>query len=163
MKKILIIILTSVMFLCACERKYSTPDKMIDVIRNESHYSVSEADTIYFAGECRKENYALLWYIIGNDPYNLEYVPAECYITMDNEYIFNQIYSPVDKRENISVFQWHNGYSFLINNPNCKKLVVRRGTDIIELNITQYPFVYYSTLLPDKYDFYDKDGNILTR
>ena len=49
------------------------------------------------------------------------------------------------------------GYSFVINNPKCKSIVI--GETIVP--VTETPFVYYYPFAPNEYHFLDEDGNEL--
>ena len=150
----------SLIALSACQKKYNTPSELCDIIRQEADITADEK--INYVGSCAKDGYALLWYISGDDIYNLEYIPAACYFTSENKYIFIQTYKPMDRGDNIAVLQWHGGYSFLVNNTECKQIKIRNGAEIKGIPVTQYPFVYYNDIIPNEYDFLDKDGNVLT-
>lgn len=49
------------------------------------------------------------------------------------------------------------GYSFVINNPKCKSIVI--GETVVP--VTEIPFVYYYPFTPNEYYFLDADGNKL--
>ena len=118
----------SLIALSACQKKYNTPIQLCDVIRQEEDITTDEK--INYVGSCAKDGYALLWYISGDDIYNLEYIPAACYFTSENKYIFIQTYKPMDRGDNIAVLQWHGGYSFLVNNTECKQIKIRKADKI---------------------------------
>lgn len=159
-RSFILMLTIAVIMLSACQKKYNTPYGLYNIICKEAN--ITEAENITYAGSNVKDGYALLWYVSGDDIYNLEYIPAECYVTSENKYIFNRIYNPMDRGYNIAVLQWQGGYSFLVNNPECTQIKIRNGTEIKEIDVTQYPFVYYNNILPNEYDFLDNEGNILT-
>lgn len=164
MKKATIIlsILIAHLIFSGCERRYDKPEELINTIRKESSFSSDKTDKIVYAGASTDDNSQLLWYIMGNDMYNLKYIPAQCYLTSENELIFVQTFKPMNRGENISVLQWNGGYSFIVNNPDCVQIKIRKGYEIKEIPVTQYPFVYYYDFIPNEYDFIDNNGNVLT-
>ena len=60
----------------------------------------------------------------------------------------------------IAVLQWQNGYSFLVNNPDCKTIQITddSGTQAIAIEKDAYPFIYYSEQIPSEYYFLDAEG-----
>ena len=158
--KIVLMLFAAVISITACQKYYDTPNELYSIICKEMDI---EAADINYAGFNVKDGSALLWYIAGDDIYNLKYVPVDCYITADDKLIFKHILKPIDRGENIAILQWQGGYSFFINNEKCKKLKVRCGADLKEFDISEYPFIYYSETMPNDYELLDENGESLER
>lgn len=139
-----------------------TPEELTETARAE--INVADADTIdmTYAGACEKDGMALLWYISGNEHQAHTYLPMECSIADDGSYIFVQSFKPMDRGNDIAVYQWRGGsYSFLINNEKCAAIRItdHTGTEEIPVEKNEIPFLYLQTPQPSEYAFLDIDGN----
>ncbi len=109
-------------------------------------------------------NVMLAWFISGNEYQAHYYLPMECEVVGEDEYVFNRIYDPLSRGgEDDYVLQWEGGYSFIVNNPKCRTLKITDSNSTKEINIDEnaYPFIYYNELLPTAYAFLDAQGNKL--
>ena len=165
MKKIINYLLITTLFvsLCGCQKTLKGTDALIEKAREEIPIADAENSEINYAGLCSKDDSALIWFISGNEYQAYTYLPMECNVVGKDEYTFERTYKPMDRGEDIAVLEWKGGYSFLINNPDCKtiRIIDNSGTHDIAIEKDVVPFVYYHALLPNEYYFLDKDGNQL--
>lgn len=160
MKKLLFAIFSSVILLSACGKIKNT-DELIRKARKE--LSVSDADSIdiAYAGECKNDSYSLIWFISGDGSQEHYYLPMEC-LEVNGGYEFKQTFKPISRGENIAALQWQRGYAFLVNNSNCKTLKITDTDGVHNIDVNEYPFIWYNETMPSEYLFLDIDGNEIT-
>ncbi len=103
----------------------------------------------------------LFWFITGNEYQKHSYFPIEFTEIGSNEYKFVHRYKAIERGQDIYVQMWHDGYSFIVNNPNCKRISISGYAGETEVTVDQIPFVYYYPGLPSEYSFFDEDGNMI--
>lgn len=156
----------SVLGLVGCSKTYDSTDAFIEKVRKE--IPIAEADTIeiQYAGMTAKDDVVLLWYISGNEYQKHTYFPIECEIKGEAEYKFVRSFNIVmeDRCDEVGILQWKRGYSFCINNPDCKTVRITddAGTHDEVIEIDSYPYVFCTQGLPLEYVFLDTDGNELS-
>lgn len=162
MKKLLSAALAAVMILtlAACGRTMKSTDDLIKKARKE--IPISDADTIdiKYAGKCQNGSYSLLWFISGNEFQAHYYLPMEC-LEANGSYEFKQTFKPLNREKDIAVLLWQRGYTFLINNTECKTLQITdiNGKHDIAIEEGAYPYIWYSEIIPSEYKFLDAEGN----
>ena len=123
--------------------------------------NLAEVETIEMvvAGKStRDRNRHLFWIIAGNEYQAHHYYPMEVIETEPGVYEFVHLYNGGHQRGQDIFFEFFGmGYSFMINNPKCKGIVI--GETVIP--VTEIPFVYYYPYSPNEYYFIDEDGNPL--
>lgn len=163
MRKLLnyIIIICLSFTLLGCKKTLKGTDALIDKAREES--SIVDNIEITYGGLVAIEDTALIWFVSGNDNQEHTYLPMECNIVGKNEYTYVRTYKPMIRGNDIAISEWQNGYSFIINNLNCKKIRIIDNSDIIDISIDKdvYPFVYHHELIPTEYEFLDENGNVI--
>jgi len=103
-------------------------------------------------------NRHLFWIITGNDHQFHRYYPLEVIELNKEEYKFVRLHNGGTQRGQDIYFEiFGRGYSFIINNPNCKSIVI----DETIVPVTEIPFVYYYPSTPNEYYFCDANGNNL--
>ena len=103
-------------------------------------------------------NRHLFWIITGNEYQTHSYYPMEVIEQKDGVYKLVHMHNRGHPRGQDICFEFFGwGYSFLINNPECKSLVI--GETVIP--VTEIPFVYYYPFSPGEYCFLDAEGNEL--
>ncbi len=157
MKKAFIIFLSAIL-LTACGNTMQSEEELIEKARRELPISDSDSINVAYAGEFEKDGCSLLWFISGNDEQAHYYLPMECQLK-DNSYKFIQTFTPMNRGSDIAVMNWKNSYSFLINNQECKVLQIFCQNGEHNIEITEYPFIYNSRIIPDEYIFLDENGN----
>jgi len=156
---VLLIVLSLIGIFVAQSSKIVGEDGLIAKARKE--INLAEADTIemVIAGKSTIDrNTHLFWFITGNEyqmnrPHPIEFIELE-----DDEYKFVKTYNPILRGQDIYVLLWHDGYSFCVNNPNCKTIKIDDYAGVKEIEVTEYPFIYYNDLLPREYIFLDENG-----
>lgn len=167
MKKLLsIFMIAAYLFaLCGCQETLKGTDALIEKAREEMPIADAENIEIAYAGLCAKDDSALIWFVSGNEYQAHTYLPMECDIVGKNEYQFVRTYNPLKRGMDIAVLQWNGGYSFIVNNPNCKtiRIIDNSGTHDIAIEKDAYPLVFYNDLLPNEFEYYflDENGNEL--
>ena len=135
-------------------------DELIAKARKEIK-NLAEVETIEMtiAGKSTIDsNRHLFWIITGNEYQMHRYYPLEVIEVESGVYKFVKLYNRGHERGQDIFFEYFgNGYSFVINNPKCKNIVI--GETIVA--VTETPFVYYCPFVPSEYYFLDADGNEL--
>lgn len=150
------------LLLSACGRIRGT-DELIEFARTE--LPIAEADTIElsYAGMVANNDLALFWFISGNEYQSHYYLPIECRIVGEDEYVFSHTYKPMDRCMDTAVLYWREHYVFLINNPAVTALRVTNGEISRDIPIEKaaYPYIIDLSAIPDEYVFLDSDGREL--
>lgn len=103
-------------------------------------------------------NRHLFWIITGNEYQMHRYYPLEVIEVENGEYKFVRLHNRGTQRGQDIFFEYFgSGYSFVVNNPKCKSIVI--GETVVP--VTEIPFVYYYPFTPNEYYFLDADGNKL--
>lgn len=147
--------------LTGCAKTYHGTDELIKKARKEIPIADAKTIELQYAGQCSKDDMALMWFVSGNEHQAHYYLPLGFTIVGDDEYTFFHTYKPLERGTDIAVLQWCGGCSFIINNPNCVavKITDNSGTHEITIEEDAYPYTFYNTRLPFEYYFLDKDGN----
>lgn len=166
MKKTLsaVLVLFFLLSLTGCQKKIEGTDGLIEKAREVIPVADSDIIEMQYVGMHTKGNMMLAWFISGNEYQAHYYLPMECEVVGEDEYVFNRIYDPLSRGgEDDYVLQWEGGYSFIVNNPKCRTLKITDSNSTKEINIDEnaYPFIYYNELLPTAYAFLDAQGNKL--
>ena len=122
--------------------------------------NLAEVETIEMtiAGKSTIDNRHLFWIVTGNEHQMHRYYPLEVIEIQNGEYKFVHLHNGGTQRGQDIFFEYFgSGYSFVINNPECKSIVL--GDTIVP--VTGIPFVYYCPFAPNEYCFLDADGNKL--
>lgn len=123
--------------------------------------NLAEVETIEMvvAGKSTiNNNNHLFWIITGNEYQMHRYYPLEVIELENGEYKFVRLHNGGTQRGQDIFFDYFgSGYSFVINNPKCKSIMIGETT----VPVTEIPFVYYSPFIPREYYFLDGDGNKL--
>ena len=161
MKRIIssLLIVIMILSLAGCQKVMYDEEDFIERARKE--FNVSDAETIEmkYIGESTKKDHALLWFMSGNENQTHHYLPMSCSITEDGGRVFENTRSTVERGpEIVVVIDWHSGYAFCVNNPKCKTIRIDDYSGVKEIEVTEYPFIYYNSLLPREYSFLDGKG-----
>lgn len=151
--------------LVGCSEKLTTTEDLITKAREEITVADAETMEVQLAVKYIEDDKALMWFITGNEYQMYCYFPMVFDVMGEEEYVFVQCHKAMGRGEDIAVFQWHGGYSFLVNNPKCKMIQIIGNVEglgtVTEVKIEEgeYPFHYYYELLPQEYIFLDAEGN----
>lgn len=162
MKRNVSIVLVLMVLLSVTGCQAAMYDEADYIKRARKEFNISEAETIemQFIGEITAGDNALLWIMSGNEYQAHHYLPMSCAIREDGGRIFEHAPNPLERGTDIVVLvDWHGGYAFCINNPKCKTIMIDDYAGEKEIEVTEYPFIYYNTLLPRTYSFLDENGN----
>lgn len=161
MKKIIsfTLVLLMILSLTGCQKAMYTEEDFIERARKEFNIADAENAEITYIGEITKENKALLWFMSGNEYQAHTYLPVRCSVTEDGGYVFEHKYKPLERGTDIVVLtHWYSGYVFCVNNTKCKTIRIDDYSGEKEIEVTDYPFIYYNQLLPGEYSFLDENG-----
>lgn len=140
-------------------------DDEADYIRRaRKEFHIADADTIEMKliGEHRAGEKVLLWFVSGNEYQTHHYLPMSCFVAKDGGYVFDHAHKPLDRGTEIVVVPgWQGGYAFCVNNPECKTIKIDDYSGVREIEVTEYPFIYYNKLLPGEYFFLDENGEAI--
>ena len=163
MKKIISValILLCVLSLSSCGKILHGSDELIEQAREVFPLTDAENCFIQYAGLCGKDDEVLVWFVSGDENEVHHYLPMECSVVGDNQYKYTGIFTPSVRGQDIAVAQWNDGYSFIINNPDCAAVRITDTTGTQEISIEKYvyPYVFYHPTIPSDYAFLDADGN----
>lgn len=166
MKKAISIILSVILAfsLFGCAKAVSGDEELIKIARQEIPVSDAETIDMEIVGRVDKETASLVWFKTGNEYQAHGYYPIEFNKTNENKLNFSHLYTSYDRDEDIGVSLWNNGYCFLVNNEDCKTILIEfpNGTKT-EISVDTLPFVYYYENAPKnfEYKFLDINGNEL--
>lgn len=146
MKKTLsaVLVLFFLLSLTGCQKKIEGTDGLIEKAREVIPVADSDIIEMQYVGMHTKGNVMLAWFISGNEYQAHYYLPMECEVVGEDEYVFNRIYDPLSRGgEDDYVLQWEGGYSFIVNNPKCRTLKITDSNSTKEINIGEnaYPFI----------------------
>lgn len=161
MKKIISVtlVLLMILSLTGCQKAMYTEEDFIERARKEFNIADAENAEITYIGEITKENKALLWFMSGNEYQSHNYLPMRCRINEDGGYIFEHVYKSLERGTDIVVLvHAFGGYAFCVNNTKCKTIKIEDYSGEKEIEVTDYPFIYYNQLLPGEYSFLDENG-----
>ena len=134
-------------------------DGLIAKARKEIR-NLAEVETIEMtiAGKSTVDDRQLFWIITGNEYQMHRYYPLEVIELEEDKYRFVHLHNlSVQRAQDVYFEYFGNGYSFVVNNPKCKGIVIN-GTTV---PVSEIPFVYYYPFIPNEYYFVDADGNEL--
>ena len=164
MKKIasILLVLISMLSFAGCQKTMYDEADFIEQARKEYNIANAETAVITYVGESIEGNKSLLWFVSGNEYQGHTYLPMSCSITEDGGRVFEHAYSPLKRGTDIYVLpEWCGGYGFCVNNPKCKTIKIDDYSGVKEIEVTEYPFIYYNDLLPSEYFFLDENGEEL--
>ena len=165
-KKILICISALLIVICIVavfaiqSNKIVGYDGLIAKARKEiKNLAGVESVEMVVAGKSTGDNNRhLFWIITGNEYQSHSYYPLEVIENEKGEYEFVHLHNVAHQRGQDIYFEYFGwGYSFIINNPKCKSIVI--GETVVP--VTEIPFVYYYPFAPNEYYFLDAEGNEL--
>ena len=157
-KVVLLVVCLCLLTVTGCTPKY-TEKELIDKARSE--IPISNADTIELsmAGYSSHETNRLIWFVSGNAYQAHTYTPIEFVEVGTDQFEFVKTYKPVERITDISALMWKDGYSFIINNENCRGIIIIDSTGNSDnITVEELPFVYYYQGIPSEYIFVNENG-----
>lgn len=120
---------------------------------------------ITIAGSVDVDGRSLVWFVTGNEYQAHSYFPMEFKVSEKDpsRFQFVKAYKAYERGQDIRAYPW-NGYVFLINNPDCKKVFLDYGdgrVEEIEVRGKFLPEIYFVTKVPKEYKFLNEAGNEL--
>lgn len=161
MKRILSALLFFVMLFsfAGCQRAMYNEEALIERARKELNVSDAETVEMKLIGEITEGDKVILWFMSGNEYQAHNYLPMRCRINEDGGYVFEHVYKPLDRGTDIVVLvHAFGGYAFCVNNTKCKTIKIDDVSGTKEVEVTEYPFIYFNKLLPGEYSFLDENG-----
>lgn len=160
---LLVIVLAAVgiaVFISCKDNVYTDISSLTEKAREELPVADAENIEISYAGQIKKDDKVLLWFVSGNEYQSHYYLPMECTLVGENEYRFERTYKPMTRSSDISVLEWNNIYVFAVNDPDCKSVHIEGESGAVDesLKDKSYPYVFYYNGLPTEYEFFDSDG-----
>lgn len=143
--------LLGALMLCGCEPALKSEG---DIINKAREYLSGNIDELSIGGSCSNNNRTLFWFISGNPKQADTYIPIEFAVNEDGEYSFVHKYDPTERTTDTASIIWKNGYSFVVNNPDCANIRITEpdgaSTDI---EVGEIPFVYFLENAPDEFEY----------
>lgn len=151
--------------LSGCGNTVIGSDGLIEKAREEIPVSNAKTVEIVIAGSVDIDGNSLVWFVTGNEHQSHGYYPMKFEIDKkrNDKFKFVKAYKAIYRMQDIAVVEWENGYSFLVNNDQCKRISIVDNTDKNEeIEVTgTLPWLYYCDSIPTEYVFLDADGNAL--
>lgn len=167
LKKKVIFILLAIVFLLygyiSYNQQFVSRDEIIvGAKKNIPILSEVDIDDISIVASYKKGDHYLFWLDVNDKYHDYEYLVAEFAEVKPDKYKFICKYYAIDRGDDIRALPWEDSYSFLINNEECKTIVINPGYDSEErIEISKHPFHYYCGDPVSDYDFFDANGNSL--
>ena len=147
MKKVTVLLILSLAIcLAACGKKVSTPDEMLDVVKEKENIS-AEVDMTIVVG------------MTGENDKTYHYYAAQFSKNQDGKYKYKNAISLNDIGWQLRLGKLNTGYIIVCNNENVSTIQAvispRNGSDITKnIEINNIPFVYYLDMssIPSDYD-----------
>lgn len=145
MKKVsTLLILSFVICLTACEKKVSTSDEMLDVMKEKENISADMVE----CGSIIEHSTAIIIGMTGENDKTYHYYAAQFSQNTDGKYEFEADISLYDIEWQIRLGKLNTGYIIVCNNENVSTIQAvissQRGDDITKnIKIENIPFVYY--------------------
>lgn len=162
MRRILVISIMLMLLLCSCTKTYNGHDGLVEKAREEISLADIENVEIMIAGSIDIDNRSLVWFVTGNEYQAHSYFPMEFEVSEKDpsQFKFVKAYKAYERGLDVWVYPWE-GYTFLINNPKCEKLLLDFGdgtSEEIVIDSSMLPQIYYTEKEPKEYTFVDADG-----
>lgn len=164
MKKFIYIMMVVLLLfaLSGCSSTIEGYDGLIEKAREEIPLADIENMDVQIAGTTDVDDSSLIWFVTGNEYQKHSYFPIEFEIIGEHsdKYRFVKTYKAYERGQDIAVYPW-NGYTFVINNDKCAKIILTfEDGSVEELEIAgQLPTVRSTALTPTSYIFVDSDGD----
>lgn len=148
------------LFLSLKDNTYTDISSLTEKARAEFPVADAENIGISYAGQIKKDDKVLLWFVSGNEYQSHYYLPMECTLVGENEYRFERTYKPMTRSSDIAVLEWNRTYVFAVNDPACKSVHIEGESGVVDENLKakSYPYVFYYNGLPTEYEFLDSNG-----
>lgn len=137
--------------LCGCEPALKSE---CDIINKAREYLSDNIDGLSIGGSCSDNNRTLFWFISGNSEQAHTYIPMEFAVNENSEYSFVHKYDPIERTADTAALMWKNGYSFIVNNPDCANIrITEPDGSVTDIGVTEIPFVYFLENAPDEFEY----------
>lgn len=168
MKKVTVLLILSLAIcLAACGKKVSTPDEMLDVVKEKENIS-AEVDMIE-CGRIVDNDTTIVVGMTGENDKTYHYYAAQFSKNQDGKYKYKNAISLNDIGWQLRLGKLNTGYIIVCNNENVSTIQAvispRNGSDITKnIEINNIPFVYYldmSNISSDydiQYKFLNENG-----
>ena len=158
MKKVTVLLILSLAIcLAACGKKVSTPDEMLDVVKEKENIS-AEVDMIE-CGRIVDNDTTIVVGMTGENDKTYHYYAAQFSKNQDGKYKYKNAISLNDIGWQLRLGKLNTGYIIVCNNENVSTIQAvispRNGADITKnIEINNIPFVYYLDMsnIPSDYD-----------
>lgn len=131
--------------LSACWNKGITRDQLKEVVLQNFNLTPEDSATITYAGEFSDREDVLVWFIIQKNSFT-HYRAVECRTVSEDRYEVKDILAPKMYAEDIASLFWKTELLFLINSPECRRIVVddQKGNILHEIQLSEddLPYLY---------------------
>lgn len=150
--------LLGMLMLCGCEPALKSES---DVINKAREYLSDNIDELSIGGSCSDNNRTLFWLISGNSEQAHTYIPMEFAVNENGEYSFVHKYDPIERTADTASLIWKNGYSFVVNNPDCANIrITKPDGGSTDIEVGGIPFVHFLENVTNdfEYSFLNAEG-----
>ena len=158
------LLLTLLLACTGCSETMRTTQDLVDKAREEIPIADAQTTDLAYGGVQTMGERSLHWFISGKAYQAHYYLPMECESPQEGTYRFVRTYKPVTCAKDIALARWNEGYSFLVNNPDCAALrLTGQDGEMTEISLQgqELPFLYFYEGTPAQYLFLDGQGQEL--
>lgn len=151
-----------VLTVCIKSTMGMTQDQLISEVSEKLGVDEESGAVLSYAGECTSDQNALLWFVVHNGS-SRSYYAASCKILSNNRYRLIEIQTPSMYAKDLAHAIWWGKSVFLINNKDCKEILIEStpGSILSKIEISAYPYIYHVVPLAEqmRISFLDINGN----
>lgn len=141
------------LMLCGCEPALKSEGDIINKAREYLPDNIAEL-SLSIGGRCSDNDKTLFWFISGDPEQAYTYIPMEFEINESGEYSFIHKYKPIERTEDVSSLMWKDGYSFVVNNPDCANIrITEPNGGSMDIVVDEIPFVYFLENAPNEFEY----------
>ena len=150
-----------VLAVCIKSAMGMTQDQLISEVSEKLGVDEESGAVLSYAGKCTSDQNALLWFVVHNGS-SRSYYAASCKILSNNRYQLIEIQTPSMYAEDLAHAIWWGKSVFLINNKDCKEILIEStpGSILSKIEISAYPYIYHVEPLAEqmRISFLDING-----
>ena len=144
-KAVILLCILLALGLSACWNKGITREQLEEVVLQNFELTPEDSATITYAGEFSDREDVLIWFIIQKNS-STYYRAVECRTVSEDRYEVKNTFAPKMYAEDIASLFWKTELLFLINSPECRRIVVNdeEGNILSEIQLSEddLPYLY---------------------
>lgn len=169
---VLLFVLLAAVFLTGCRNTMRTEKDLIRKAREVMPAADADTAEIRYAGVWHDGDLSLHWFVTGREHEEHAYLPMECEVTRGERgetYTYLRTLEADGIYEDIVALAWGDGVCFLINNTDCRGILMTDGegkahpNSFEQIPYSAYPLMWYEEREAVEFAFFGAEGNELCR